>query len=792
MTVRKTTAILLVQSILTTCVAPQAFAQTSDRPLAARDGQVVLPYAEQKFRGNVGTTYLNSDPPQFPAPVAAPEGAPNVLLILLDDVGFGQFDVTGGGVPSPAMDALAKEGETYTRFHTTALCSPTRAALLTGRNHNVSGTGVITELATGYDGYTGIIPKDTATVAEILRQNGYVTAWIGKNHNTPVYETSAMGPFDHWPNGLGFDYFYGFMAGDTNQLRPYLFENQTPRGTPTAEDYYLSVDLADRTIDWLEQLEAIQPEKPWFAYLAPAATHAPHQAPKELIEKYKGKFDMGWDAYREQTFERQKAQGIIPADAELTPRPASLPAWDSLSDDQKRLYARMMEVFAAYGEQVDAEVGRVLDYVAKLPDADNTLVLYIIGDNGASAEGGFDGTLNENAFFNAYLMTTEDMLDRIDEIGTEMHFNHFPAGWAWAMDTPFQWTKQVASHLGGVRNPMIVKWPDRFTGDGKTRTQFLHVIDIAPTILDAAGIAEPRSVNGTAQTPMQGTSFLSTLADPAAPEVRTSQYFEMFVNRGMYKDGWWAASLAFEPWDPVRGAFDPITAEWELYNLSEDFSQARDVAAENPEKLAELEALWWAEASANKALPLDWRGAERFSAELTGKPSLTGDRTSFSYPGRLEGLPEASAPDLKNKSFSVTAKATVAESANGMIFTQGGNTGGWAFYLKDGTLKAAHNFIDVETYGVASDTPVAAGAHELKMDFTYAGGSEMGKGGTVILFVDGTEVGSGEIARSTPFKFSLSENQDIGTDTGTPVSYDYRPPFDFQGDLHSVVVTLAE
>lgn len=780
--------------ILSSCAihAHALNAQAADVPLAARDGQVVLPYAEQKFRGNVGTTYLNADPAQFPAPIKAPEAAPNVLLILLDDVGFGQFDVTGGSVPSPSMDALAKEGLTFTRFHTTALCSPTRAALLTGRNHNVSGTGVITELATGYDGYTGVIPKDTASVAEILRQNGYVTAWIGKNHNTPIYETSAVGPFDHWPNGLGFDYFYGFMAGDTNQIRPYLFENQTPIGTPEGKNYYLSTDLADHTIAWLKRLEAIQPAKPWFAYLAPAATHAPHQAPKELIDKFKGQFDMGWDAYREQTFQRQKQRGIIPQDAELTKRPASLPAWDSLNGDQKRLYARMMEVFAAYGYQVDQEVGRVLDYVATLPDANNTMIIYIVGDNGASAEGGFDGTLNENAFFNAYLMTTKDMLDRIDEIGTELHFNHFPAGWAWAMDTPFQWTKQVASHLGGVRNPMIVKWPAKVSNGGEIRTQFLHVIDIAPTILDAAHIPEPRSVNGTAQTPIQGKSFLSTLNDANAEEIRTSQYFEMFVNRGMYQKGWWAASLAFEPWDPVRGAFDPLKAKWELYNLDKDFSQAKDLAAHNPDKLEELKALWWAEASANKALPLDWRGAERFSAEETGKPNLAGDRTSFTYAGVLAGLPESSAPDLKNKSFSVSAKVKVEENANGMIFTQGGNTGGWAFYLKDGKLKAAHNYLDVAVYSVESDSAVPAGEHELKMEFAYAGGKEMGKNGTVTLSIDGKQAGSGEIKQTTPFKYSLSENQDIGTDTGTVVTSDYKAPFNFEGSLEQVVVDLKK
>ncbi len=772
--------------------SPPVLAEEGQQPLAARDGQVTLPYAEQKFRGNVGTTYLDADPAQFPVPVAAPEGAPNVLLILLDDVGFGQFAVTGGGVPSPSLDALAADGVLYTRFHTTALCSPTRAALLTGRNHNMSGTGVITELATGYDGYTGVIPKDTATVAEILRQNGYVTSWFGKNHNTPIYETSAVGPYDHWPNGLGFDYFYGFMAGDTNQLRPYLFENQTSIGTPTADDYYLSVDLADHVITWLKNAEAIEPGKPWFAYFAPAATHAPHQAPKELIEKFAGQFDMGWDAYREQTFQRQKDLGIVPANAELTPRPASLPAWDSLSEDQKRLYERMMEVFAAYGYQVDEEVGRVLDYVATLPDADNTMIIYIVGDNGASAEGGFDGTLNENAFFNAYLMTTDDMLDRIDEIGTELHFNHFPAGWAWGMDTPFQWTKQVASHLGGVRNPMVVKWPARYDKGGEKRTQFVHVIDIAPTILDAAGIAEPRSVNGTTQTPIQGKSFLSTLSDPAAAEVRTSQYFEMFANRGIYKDGWWAASLSFEPWDPVRGDFDPFAAKWELYNLDEDFTQAHDLADQNPHKLAELTALWWAEASANKALPLDWRGAERFSAELTGKPNLAGGRTTFTYPGPLAGLPESSAPDLKNKSFSVAAKVSVEEGANGVIFTQGGNTGGWAFYLKNGTLKAVHNYLDVERYAVESDGPVPAGEHELKMDFVYEGGTEMGKGGTITLSIDGAEAGSGRVAQTTPFKYSLSENQDVGSDTGTPVTYDYHTPFSFEGELEEVVVDLRE
>ncbi|MCO8120904.1 sulfatase-like hydrolase/transferase [Stieleria sp. TO1_6] len=712
------------------------------------------------------------------------------MLILLDDVGFGQFSVSGGGVPSPAMEKLAKEGVFYNRFHTTAVCSPTRAALLTGRNHHVAGTGNITEVATGYDGYTGIIPKDTATIAEILRQNGYITSWFGKNHNTPAYETSPMGPFEHWPNGFGFDHFYGFMAGDTNQVRPNLYENQTSVGTPQDKDYYLSVDLADKTIAWLQKIEAIQPDKAWFTYLAPAATHAPHQAPQEMIDQFKGQYDMGWDAYREQTFARQKQLGIIPQDAELTPRPNSLPAWGTLHDNEKQVYTRMMEVFAAYGLHVDQQVGRVLDYVASLPDADDTLVIYIIGDNGSSAEGGLPGTLNENALFNGYQMKIEDILPHLNEIGTEKHFNHFPAAWAHAMDTPFQWTKQVASHLGGTRNAMIMKWPARYNKGGEIRSQFTHVIDVAPTILEAAGIEEPRSVNGTAQTPMQGKSFLASLSAPDTKEHRTSQYFELFANRGMYKDGWWAGSMAFEPWNPNRKDFDPLAAKWELYNLDEDFSQAHNLAQENPEKLEELKTLWWTQASANKALPLDWRGAERFSAELTGKPNLAGGRSRFEYRGTLSGLPESSAPDLKNKSFSITAKVKIADGASGMIFTQGGNTGGWAFYLQDGKLHAAHNFIDIEHYSVASDATIQEGEHELGMSFEYHGGDKLGGSGTVKLTVDGRPIGSGTIEKTTPFKYSLSEYQDIGTDTGTPVTYDYQTPLHFDGELREVVVEL--
>ncbi len=752
--------------------------------------QTTLPAEEYKFKGNVATTYQNSDDAPFPPQLKAPDGAPNILIVLLDDVGFGQFGVTGGGVPSPNMEKLASQGILYSRFHTTALCSPTRAALLTGRNHHMAGTGIITELATGHDGYTGIIPRSTATFGEILRQHGYATAWFGKNHNTPVYETSALGPFDRWPNGLGFDYFYGFMAGDVNQFLPNLYENRNLSDDAKGDNYHLSTDLADRTIGWIKSAEAFQPDKPWLAYLATAATHSPHQAPKEWLDKFKGQFDYGWDEYRERTFKRQKEMGIIPEDAKLTPRPEALPAWDTLDADQKKLYSRMMEVFAAYGAHVDHEIGRVLDYVNTLPDADNTMIIYIVGDNGASAEGGLEGTMNEVAFFNGYQMTYKDILPFADELGTEKHFNHFPAAWAWAMSTPFQWTKQVASHLGGVRNPMIVSWPAKIKKKNGTRSQFTHVVDVAPTILEAIGIEEPAMVNGVHQKPMEGKSFYSTFSETDAPETHTMQYFELAANRAIYKDGWWASSLAFEPWEPSRTGFDPYNNPWELYNLNEDFTQANDLAKSDPEKLKEMQALWWAQASKHNVLPLDWRGTERFSAELTGKPNPSAGRLEFVYPGALSPLPEASAPDLKNKSFSINASIEVDDNNSGMIFTQGGNTAGWAFYMLDGAVYFSHNYIDLNRYIIKSDSKVPAGKHELKVDFAYDGGEEMGKDGSVNIYLDDKKIGNGKIDKTTPFRYSMDETQDIGIDRGTPVDNNYQPPFKFKGIVEEVVVKL--
>jgi arylsulfatase A-like enzyme len=786
--------LIIVSAVAAGAGAASAQSQTSNPPPATtvpppRPAQS-LPRPDFRYKGQVGRTYQDSDPPTFPQVVRPPKGAPNVLLILLDDVGFGQFSVFGGGVPSPNMERLAANGLRYTRFHTTALCSPTRAALITGRDHHMAATGVITELATGYDGYTGIIPKSAGTVAEILKQNGYATAWIGKNHNTPAWETSEVGPFDHWPSGLGFDYFYGFNSGDTSQFEPILFENHNRVPRSSDPHYHISHDLADHAIAWMQREKEIDPARPFFLYVAPSATHAPHMAPKEWIDKFPGQFDMGWDRYREVTMERQKKLGLVPADTKLTPRPESLPAWDSLNSDQKRLYARMMEIFAGFGAQIDYEVGRVLDAVAALPDSGNTLIIYIVGDNGSSAEGGLDGETNENAAFNGVLETWQSNLKRIDELGGPKYYNHFPAGWAWAMDTPLQWTKQVASHFGGTRNPLIISWPAKITEKGGVRTQFHHVMDIMPTILEAANIEAPEVLNGTPQKPIEGVSMVYTFNDAKAPDRRKMQIFELVSNRGMYQNGWMASSLSFIPWAPVRTGFDPDKAKWELYHIDQDFSQADDLATKNPEKLKELEDLWWAEAARENILPLDWRALERLSDQLTGRPSLTAGRTTFVYDTPLVALPEGSAPDLKNKSFTITAEAEIpGDGGDGMIFTQGGITAGWGFYLQKGKLVGVHNYIGLERYRVVSTENVPTGKATLVFDFKYDGGG-MGKGGTITLLANGKNIGEGRAEKTAGIKYSLYEGQDIGQDSGSPVDFTYTPPFPFTGQLHKVTVEL--
>jgi arylsulfatase len=750
----------------------------------------VLPFPDFRYQGSVGRTIDESDAPQFPQPVRPPAGAPNIVFILIDDAGYGQFGTFGGQVPTPALDRVAADGLRYTAFHTTALCSPTRAALLTGRNHHSTGNGVITEAATGYDGYTGIIGKSVGTIAEVLRQYGYATAWFGKNHNTPDWETSQVGPFDRWPSGLGFDYFYGFMGGDVDQWQPTLFENHELVPRSTDPDYILTPDLVDHAIGWLRRTRSIAADKPYFLYMSTGATHAPHHVSPEYVAKYRGQFDMGWDAYREQTFARQKALGVVPADAVLSARPAQLPAWSSLSADQQRLFARMMEVFAAFTDQTDHEMGRLLEVVRSLPDADNTLIFYEVGDNGASAEGGLVGLLNENSFFNNIPEDLADNLAHIDELGGPKHFNHFPAGWAWAMNTPFQWTKQIASHLGGVRNPLAVSWPARIEDRGGVRPQFHHVIDIAPTIYEAVGIEFPTMLNGVAQKPIEGVSMVYSFDSASAPGRRRTQYFEMFINRAIYHDGWWAASRVNVPWEGGAAAADPDTATWELYNLEEDFSQANDLATANPAKLRELQDLWWSEAARYSVLPLDGRKTERLSAELQGRPSLAGKRTSFTYYPGVVALPAGSAPAVLNKSFSITADLEMTEGASqGAVFSLGGGDGGYGLYVRDGRPVFAGNFLGRSTTRVTSNAPLPSGAVELRAEFAYDGGG-LGKGGTMTLFVNGEKVGEGRIEQTLPLTLGLGGTLDIGEDSGSPVDDSYTPPFRFDGVIEQVTVDL--
>lgn len=751
----------------------------------------VLPRPDFHFPGEVGRTYLDSDPAQFPKPVQAPGGAPNILLVLIDDCGFGQYSTFGGGIPSPSMDRLATEGLRYNLFHTTALCSPTRAALITGRNHHSAAFAGITEVATGYDGYTCILPRSCGTIGEVLRQNGYMTAWIGKNHNTPTWETSAVGPFDRWANGLGFDYFYGFNAGDMNHWDPILYENRNLVPASTDPNYHLTTDLADKAIAWVRQAKSIAPGRPFFLYVATGATHAPHHTPKEWIDKFKGKFDEGWDKYREQTLERQKRLGVVPSDTKLTERSRGLPPWDSLNSDQKRLYARMMEVFAGFAEQCDHELGRVVDAVKQLPDSDNTLIIYIAGDNGASAEGGLEGSLCENLFFNGISEKWQDNIKSIDELGGPKHFNHFPAAWAHAMNTPFQWTKQVASHFGGTRNPMIISWPARIKDKGGLRSQFLHTIDIVPTLYEVCGITAPIELNGVQQKPVEGLSFAFTFDDAKAAGVRKTQYFELGCNRGIYHDGWMASSPAFVPWDPNRSGFDPDKAPWELYKIHEDFSQANDVAQQYPEKLRELQDLWWVEASKYSVLPLDWRGVIRMNAEAMGRPSLIAGRTGMTYYSGTIGLPDAASPPMCNKSWTITADIELSDNkTHGMIVTHGGLEGGYGLYLRDGKPTFVYNFLSVDRPTFSAKDPLPKGKVQLVVDFAYDGGG-MGKGGMITMTANGKKIAGGRLERTIPIQFSLGEGLDIGRDVGSPVDFTYELPFKFTGKINKVTVELA-
>jgi arylsulfatase len=748
----------------------------------------VLPVNPPSFEGKIGITYQESTP-DFPAPIKAPEKAPNVLLVLLDDVGFGQASTFGGPVDTPNLTRLAEKGLRYNQFHTTALCSPTRAALLTGRNHHSVGTGVVAELASGFPGYTTILPKSAATVAEVLRQNGYNTAAFGKWHNTPDYETSAVGPFDRWPTGLGFEYFYGFLGGDTNQWSPALVENTQRIAPPTNNpDYHLTPDLVDHAIAWIHSQQSIAPDKPFFTYLATGATHAPHHAPKAWIDKYQGKFDQGWDKLREETFARQKQLGVIPANAQLTPRPKELPAWDSLSPDDQKIYAHEMEVFAGFLAHTDHEVGRLIDAIDQIGELDNTLIFYIVGDNGASAEGGLAGSVNELKVFNKVPESREQLLASLNDLGSPKTFNHYHAAWAWAGTTPFQWTKQIASHFGGTRNPLIIAWGDKIKDQGGLRSQFHHVIDITPTIFEAAGITAPTQVNGVKQQKIEGTSLVYTFDDPEADSKHENQYFEMFGNRAIYNNGWIAAARHPRlPWQGTINA-DFEKDPWELYNIEEDFSEANNLASENPEKLEKLQKLFLSEARKHKVLPLDDRLSERF--DVQSRPSPAAGRTTFTYYSSGVSIPEGSAPSLKNRSFSITADVEIPESgAEGVLLTQGGRFAGWGFFLEDSKPTYVYNFANSERYIIQSPEKLAPGKSTIRFNFDYDGG-EVGAGGIGKLFINDQQVAEGRIEKTLPYRLALNETFDIGRDTGTPIVETYQVPFAFTGNLQKVTLNL--
>jgi len=742
-----------------------------------RHARATLPIPDRVAPGL--TTYDAKDPETtFPAiePLLPPEGAPNVLVVLLDDVGFGASSAFGGPCQTPTAERLAAGGLRYNRFHTTALCAPTRQALLTGRNHHSVGMGSITETATSAPGYSSLRPNTKAPLAMTLKLNGYSTAQFGKCHEVPVWQSSPMGPFDAWPSGGGgFETFYGFIGGENNQWDPALYDGTTPVEPPETEDYHLTEDLTDRAVGWVRQQKALMPDKPFFVYFAPGATHAPHHVPKEWADKYAGQFDDGWDVQRERTIARQKELGVIPADAELTARHDEITAWDDMPEELKPVLARQMEVYAGFLEHTDHHVGRLVDALADLDVLDDTIIYYIIGDNGASAEGTMNGAFNELANFNgmAALETPEFMLSKMDELGSPSSYNHYSVGWAWAMNSPLQWTKQVASHWGGTRNGTIVHWPNGIEESGGLRSQFTHVIDLAPTILEAAGLPEPTVVNSVMQSPMEGTSMLYSFNDAAAPERHDLQYFEMFANRGIYHRGWSAVTKHRTPWVMVGGdlpAFDDDL--WELYDGKTDFSQARNLAAENPDMLAKLQRLWLIEATKYNVIPLDDRGAERLEPSLAGRPTLIRGNSQLFFPG-MGRLSENSVVSIKNKSFSVTADVETADDeTSGVIIAQGGRFGGWALYAKGGKAKFVYNVLGIHQFPVEAERPIPAGNHQIRMEFAYDGGG-LAKGGDVTLYYDGEPVGSGRVGATQPMIFSADETTDIGYESGTTVTSDY-------------------
>ena len=755
-----------------------------------------LPIEPYQELGKIAPSVGGSDPIDWPKEIEAPKGAPNVLLVMMDDVGFGASSSFGGPIPTPTLDRVTKEGLRYNAFHTTAVCSPTRAALITGRNHHVASTGIIMEFSTPYPGYHSLVSRSVGTIGEILTANGYGTSWFGKNHNVPDWQTSPAGPFHLWPTGLGFEYFYGFLGADAHQYRSPIYENTVPIEPYLGKkDFHLDEAMADRAIAWMRTQKSVWPNKPFFAYYTPGTAHAPHHAPKEWLNKFKGKFDHGWHRQREMTFAKQKEMGIIPADAVLNPFTNDYQKWDELNDNEKRIAARGMEAYAAALAHADYQVGRVIDAIEEMGELENTLVIYIMGDNGSSAEDptGIGMTSEIATMGNKVADRPEYMLENLDEFGGMWFENHYSHSWAHAMNTPFQWDKKIASHLGGSRTGMALMWGDRIKDPGAVRSQFGHVNDIVPTILEAASLPEPETINGFKQVPMNGKSLLYTLNNPDAPEQHKTQYFEVIANQGIYHEGWIANSTPKRlPWEG-RGPSNPDPFndyEWELYNLREDFSQSKNLAKENPEKLEELRAIFISEAKKNQVFPLDDRYIER--ADPANRPEPNRGRKEFVYYDGTFRIPEGAAVSVKNTSFKITAKLFIPEGgAEGMIITQGGWFAGWGLMLLEGkpTFKYSLSHYPEHKHTIKGKNVLPAGDHTLVADFDYEGGG-VGKGATVTLLLNGEEVAKGNIPATVPTRFSMTEGLDVGRDAGLPLTKDYDVPFRFTGKIGKVVVTL--
>ena len=782
------TAIIILAGLALAC--PGTAVATD---LEAQMDRTVLPIQEPERPTYSELDVRNVETPPLFA-VKAPDNAPNVVIVLIDDIGFGGPSTFGGPIQTPTLDSLSAAGLTYNNFHTTALCSPTRNALKTGRNHHTANTGGIMENSTGFPGNTGQVPNSVAPLAEMLRLNGYSTGAFGKWHETAAWETSVSGPSDRWPTHQGFDKFYGFIGGETDQWYPLIYDGVTRVTPPKADGYHFTTDMTNQAINWVKAQQSMTPDKPFFMYFATGAVHAPHHVFKEWIVKYKGKFDAGWDDVREKSFARQKERGLIPANTKLSPKPEDIKDWDALSADEKRLFVRQAEVFAGFLEQTDHEIGRVIAAIEEIGELDKTLIFYIAGDNGTSAEGGFVGMYNEMTYFNNVTEKVEDLLPLIDKWGGPETFPHMAAGWAVAFDSPFTWTKQVASDFGGTRNGMVVHWPVGIKEKGGMRSQFGHVIDIAPTILEAAGLPEPKSVNGTPQTPMEGTSLLYSFNDADAKEQHTTQYFEMFGNRAIYHDGWFARTIHRAPWQTID--MPPLeTDTWDLYNVHEDFSLANNLADKYPKKVVEMEALFMKEAEKYHVLPIDDRVIERMNPALAGRPDILGDRTTLTlYPG-MEGMLENTFMNVKNRSKKITANVEIPEGgADGVILSQGGRFGGWSLYLKDGKPVYTYNFLGLERFTVASTSAIPAGDATILLDFVYDGGG-LGKGGLATLSVNGKSVAEGRIEKTQPLIFSADETADVGLDNQTPVAEDIgigRNETRFTGKIHKITLDVKD